>query len=230
MRLLSLLVFILFCASAFSQEYTRYNQLLKSHVDSRGRVDYKKLATSKKQLDQVLQSWQQINFHQLRPKAQLAFLINVYNLATLKAVVDHYPIASIKDINKGKIWDEKRVKLFDKKYSLNEIENELIRAVHKEARVHFVLNCAAKSCPQLLTEALTEANLEKQLMDRTRKFIRDVSYNSIKKDKIVISSIFDWYQNDFGNIIQFINQYHSPPLPANTIITYAPYDWKLNEQ
>lgn len=230
MRRLSLFVFILICTSAFSQDYTRYNQLLKTHVDAKGRVNYKKLITSKKQLDQVLQSWQQINFHKLKPKAQLSFLINVYNLATLKAVVDHYPINSIKDISKGKIWDEKRVMLFTKKYSLNEVENELIRAIHNDARVHFVLNCAAKSCPPLLAEALTEANLEKQLEDRTRKFIKDVGYNSFKKDKIVISSIFDWYQKDFGNTIQFINQYHSPALPANTIIAYAPYDWKLNEQ
>ena len=230
MRCLSFFVFILFCTTAFSQEYKSYNQLLKSHVDARGKVDYKKLTASKKQIDQVLQNWQHINFYKLRPSAQLSFLINVYNLATLKAVVDHYPIKSIKDINNGKIWDEKSVLLFDKKYSLNEIENQLIRAVHKDARVHFVLNCAAISCPPLLAEALTETNLEKQLMDRTRKFILDASQNSFKKDRIVISSIFDWYQKDFGNTILFINQFRSPALPLNTMITYAPYDWKLNSQ
>ena len=92
---------------------------------------------------------------------------------------------------------KKKCLAFDKKYSLNEIENQLIRAVHKDARVHFVLNCAAISCPPLLAEALTETNLEKQLMDRTRKFILDASQNSFKKDRIVISSIFDWYQKRF---------------------------------
>lgn len=230
MKLLWCLFLSLLLSNAQAQDYTAYNQLLKDHVDAKGHVNYKKLVGSKKQINQILTQWQAVNFQQLSTQNQLAFLVNLYNLATLKIVTDHYPISSIKDIAGGKVWDEKRISLMGKKYSLNEIENQLIRSVHKDARVHFVLNCAARSCPPLTGEALTGANLQSMLESRTKSFINHADFNTFKKDKIILSSIFDWYRQDFGNIIGFINRYRSLALPSQIPVSFAPYDWKLNSQ
>lgn len=230
MKLFWCLILSLLLSNARAQDYSDYNQLLKDHVNSKGLVDYKKLVRSKKQINQILSNWQDVNFQKLSSQNQLAFLINLYNLSTLKVVADHYPISSIKDIAGGKVWDEKRISLMGKKYTLNEIENQLIRSVYKDARVHFVLNCAARSCPPLQRQALTGDKLEYTLETSTRTFINDASFNTFKTDKIIVSSLFDWYRQDFGNTIGFINRYRSPALPAKIHVAFAPYDWKLNAQ
>ena len=230
MKLLLSLLIVLNCHLAIGQDYTQYNMLLGQHVDLKGRVNYKALSKEKATILRILTDWQKTDLQKLAKPAKLAFLINLYNLETIYAIVQHYPITSIKDISKGRIWDEKRVVLNKKTYSLNEIENQLIRAEFKDARVHFVLNCAARSCPPLAQEAYTASNIEMKLEEKTRTFINNPDYNTFHKNKVVISSIFDWYKVDFGNTIGFINRYRKPVLPANTPIQYHTYDWKLNSQ
>jgi hypothetical protein len=48
------------------------------------------------------------------------------------------------------------------KIQFRRIENEILRKMD-EPRIHFAINCASVSCPNLLNEAYTEAKLEQQL-------------------------------------------------------------------
>ena len=229
------MILITFAIMAFpwqptAQDYKVFDKLLKTYVDPNGRVNYKMLTKEKTAINQVLDQWQKINAQKLNEKARLAFYINLYNLTTLKVIADNYPIKSIKDIKGGKIWDIGLMVLNGKSYSLNELENQLIRGQYKEPRIHFLINCGAKSCPPLHTEAFTEKNIDELMDKRTRQFINDVLSNTITPKQIKISKIFDWYQTDFGNLVSFINRYSKTKVLNNAKISFMDYDWDLNKQ
>ena len=229
------MILITFAIMAFpwqptAQDYKVFDKLLKTYVDPNGRVNYKMLTKEKTAINQVLDQLQKINTQKLNEKARLAFYINLYNLTTLKVIADNYPIKSIKDIKGGKIWDIGLMVLNGKSYSLNELENQLIRGQYKEPRIHFLINCGAKSCPPLHTEAFTEKNIDELMDKRTRQFINDVLSNTITPKQIKISKIFDWYQTDFGNLVSFINRYSKTKVLNNAKISFMDYDWDLNKQ
>ncbi|HMR87601.1 MAG TPA: DUF547 domain-containing protein [Saprospiraceae bacterium] len=159
---------------------------------------------------------------------KLVFWINTYNAFTLKLVLDNYPIKSIKDINGGKPWDKRFIQIGSTYYSLNEIENEIIRKKFGEPRIHFALNCAAKSCPILVNKAFTKENLNSLLESNTKNFINGPE-NTITKDKLEISSIFDWYGIDFDDLRGFIGKYALTKPSPNAKITFKNYNWALNE-
>jgi hypothetical protein len=101
-----------------------------------------------------------------------------------------------------------------------------------EPRIHFAINCASFSCPNLLNEAYTEEKLEQQLKVVSKNFINDKTKNTIGTIKIEISKIFDWFEGDFktkGSVIDFINQYSIVKISRNAKINYKEYNWSLNE-
>lgn len=108
------------------------------------------------------------DFEALGRDEKLAFLINAYNAFTLRLILDHRPLASIRDIPSSERWDAVRWVLAGRTVSLNQIEHELIRPNFAEPRIHFALVCAAVGCPPLRTEAYTGAELEEQLTDQSR--------------------------------------------------------------
>ena len=140
-------------------------------------------------------------FNSWTQSQRLAFLINLYNAATLKLIVDHYPVKSIKDIGslfKGP-WDQPVVRLFGKTTTLNHLEHDILRKQYSEPRVHMTLVCAAKGCPRLRSEAYLAEKLDEQLDDQSRGYLSSpVGLNVDRKKKVVyFSSIFKWYGEDF---------------------------------
>ncbi len=230
-NLIVLLVVLLSSAFGFAQpSHEAFDTLLKKHVSATGKVNYKNLKADKAALEAYLKmlsentpvdSWSKND--------KFAYWINAYNAATMKTIVDNYPLSSITKLDGGKTWDVKRVKLGDKTYSLNDIENNILRPMG-DARIHFAINCAAKSCPPLLNQAFTAKNLNALLESRTKKFINDPKANALSKGgEIKISKIFDWYGKDFYNITEFINRYAVSKVNDKAKIGYAEYDWALNE-
>jgi Protein of unknown function, DUF547 len=159
---------------------------------------------------------------------KMAFWLNAYNALTIKLLLDNYPVKSIKDLDKGNTWDVSRYALGGKNYSLNEIENKILRPMG-DARIHFGLNCGAKSCPPLHARAFTAAMVETQLDQLTRAFINKTQENQLKGKVLKISNIFNWYASDFGDVVAFLNKYAALPVYKNAKITYTTYDWSLNE-
>jgi hypothetical protein len=86
----------------------------------------------------------------------------------------------------------------------------ILRKQFNEPRIHFVINCASYSCPKLRNEAIQASKLETQLNEATYSFLADKTKNEIARDKVILSSIFDWYAADFtkqGTLIDFLNRY-----------------------
>ncbi|MBX7240874.1 MAG: DUF547 domain-containing protein [Bacteroidia bacterium] len=209
-----------------------FNNLLKKYVSSTGKVDYKGIKSEKDKLYEYLevleanppqQSWDR--------NKRLAYWINAYNANTIKMIIENYPTSSITKIT-AKPWDQAIAKIGDKTYTLNQIENEIIRPTFKEPRIHFAVNCAAKSCPKLHNEAFMPEKLDAQLEKMAKAFINNKEANVISEKKAELSKIFEWYKDDFaaaGGVIAFINKYSDVEVKDNAKVTYREYDWNLNE-
>lgn len=83
--------------------------------------------------------------------------------------------------------------------------------------------------PSLLNKAWTADNLNAQLDSRARMFINNPDYNQLSGNPVYVSKIFDWYAADFGNLIDFLNQYAAQSVPEDARIEYREYDWALNK-
>ncbi|EGG94045.1 hypothetical protein IMCC1989_378 [gamma proteobacterium IMCC1989] len=218
------------------QTYVQYNllnqvQLKQSNSNTQPSI-----------VDQYLEYLATVNPLTLSRQEQQAYWLNLYNAATVQLIVRNYPVSSITKLGKGLFsfgpWNDDIVTVNQQKISLNDIEHGILRPVYDDPRIHYAVNCASFSCPNLLVTAFTGENIEALLDKGARDYINHTRAVSVKDDELVLSKIYDWFQEDFGGseegVISHIKQYANSGLleQLNTIdtnkIRYA-YDWKLNE-
>jgi hypothetical protein len=237
---LSLLLFIVISPKAFSFDHAhvQWNMVLKANVKivkGQSLVDYKAIKAAPLVLSNYLKSLEKLTkkeFDSFSSNQKLAFWINAYNAYTVKLIVSKYPVKSIKDTGSmfQSAWAKSFILLFDTMYSLDDIEHKIIRKDFKEPRIHFALNCASISCPNLITEPFVAIKLDSQLEKATKKFLLNTNKNKLKGDILLLSKIFDWYGEDFekshGSVSKFVGKYIK--LPKKFELAYLPYDWKLN--
>lgn len=214
--------------SFFSHE--AWNTLTQKHISPTGKVNYQGFKADKTALEAYLKSLADnpVQNDWSRSK-KMAYWINAYNAFTIKLIVDNYPIKSIMDLDGGKVWDRKWIKLGGQTYSLNNIEHDILRPQFKDARIHFAVNCAAKSCPPIWNHAWTAENLDNQLTKATKAFINNATYNQLDEKAVVVSKIFEWYAVDFGNLPNYLKEYANKTIDENAKVTYQKYNWALNE-
>ncbi len=173
---------------------------------------------------------------------KLAFWINAYNAFTVRLVLNHYPVESIRKIGWLPLgaFREPFIPMPGLKggnVSLNHIEHRTLRGAFREPRTHFALVCAARSCPALRPEAYRGADLDRQLDEQGRAFLGDPAKNRLDTpDRVLyLSSIFDWFREDFaaasGSLWAFVAPYLgvavTDPPPR---IEFLDYDWRLNDR
>ena len=79
--------------------------------------------------------------------------------------------------------------------------------------------------------AFTEENVEVSLEKLMTAFINDSSRNKLSKKEVQISSIFDWFKEDFtknGSITDYLNKYSETEISPKAKISYLKYNWSLN--
>lgn len=218
--------------AAVAIDHSAFDALLRAHVSSSGKVDYAAIKSKISVLDKYLGYLSQnVPSSNASKNEKLAFWINAYNANTIKLIVDNYPVNSIMDLYGGKAFDNKWIKIGGETLSLNDIENNKIRAKFNEPRIHFAVNCAAKSCPPILNKAWTADNLEANLNARTKAFVNDSAYNKLSAGSVEISKIFEWYAKDFpGDIVSYLNKYSSTSISKSASVSYIEYDWALNKK
>lgn len=210
-------------------DHSIWDNILRNFVSSTGQVNYRSLKNSSTTLDGYLEELQTYPPQNNWERNQImAYWINAYNAYTIKLIIDNYPVNSIKDIHGGDPWNKKWIKIGGSTYSLNQIENDILRARYGDARIHFAVNCAAASCPPLYNRAFTASNLNSTLQRLTRSFVNNSSYNTLSSAKIEISKIFEWYAGDFGNVKSYIDGFTDVEIGANTQVSYKEYNWALN--
>jgi hypothetical protein len=238
-------------AGVGSIDHQPLTELLSDHVRD-GRVFYAALCHDDR-LEPYLAALSAVDPARLPDEQhRLAFWINAYNAFTLKIICDNFPVKSINDLHFGglvvgtvlnkTIWDKKFIVINNEKLSLNNIEHDIIRKQFNDARIHFALVCAAKSCPPLRSEAFEPDMLDEQLNDQGLVFFADRDKNWFDADKKVahLSKIMDWYGGDFGPSKAEVLKSIAPLLPAEVAATiaadpdgwrvsYLDYDWSLND-
>lgn len=215
--------------------HAAFTVVLQAHVTD-GKVDYRELKAAPQRLGQYLDALAAVSESQFKTWSkpeQVAYLVNLYNAATLKLVADHYPVGSIKDIGgffKGP-WDLPVVRLFGEGITLNNLEHDILRKDFADPRLHMVLVCAARGCPPLRPEAYVAGRLEEQLDAQSRTYLQSPRGLQIDRDKgeARISAIFRWYKEDFPSVPAFVSR-HSGRNLDGLRIRYIDYDWGLNEQ
>ena len=206
-----------------------FNDLLQTHVSTSGKVNYAGIKTDVAKLDNYIKLLQENPASSDWSRdARLAYWINAYNAFTIKLIINNFPVGSIMDLDGGKPWDKSWISIGDKTYSLNDIEHKIIRPKFGDARIHFAVNCAAKSCPPIANKAYTEANVNSLLEQRTRQFINDGTYNKYEGAQAKVSKIFEWYGEDFGDLAAYLNKYLNNKLPDGSEISFLDYNWSLN--
>ena len=175
--------------------------------------------------------------------ARIAFWVNAYNLLAIKAVVDHYPVPSIKDGGSllRPIWKRPVGTVAGRDYTLDAIEHDILRARFREPRVHLALVCASLSCPDLRPEPYAANRLDAQLTDAARRFLANPTKGlQLGPDGRTarVSAIFKWFAEDFGGpdgVVRFIRAAADPAVVERLAgldgrrLSYLDYDWSLND-
>lgn len=243
------LLLSLSCASMHPEQkgsqaisHSAFDLLLKTYVDGIGGVNYKGLKEKGQDLNAYIEALAQNGPDESTwsKDEQLVYWINAYNALTLQLILEYYPVASIKDLGStikipfvSTAWDVEVFSVGGEKLSLNNIEHNIIRKNFEEPRIHFVLVCAAKSCPKLRNEAYSVNKLEEQLSDQTKSFLSNPDKNRISENKLQLSNLFSWYEGDFTkneSLISFLNRYSSVTIEKRASKKFMKYDWSLNEQ
>ncbi len=226
--------------------HSQWDRLLhiyvSDHQDGVNRFDYAAVtATDRAALDAYLAMLEMIAISKASRAAQMAYWINFYNALTVKVILDHYPVQSIRQIKNGLFsfgpWKVKRVTVEGRLLSLDEMEHDILRPQFRDPRIHYAVNCASWSCPNLMAEAYTAENLDQQLDDGARAYVNHLRGVQINKaGRLVLSSIYNWYKADFGHdddhVLDHIRHYASPrllqTLKGRSLIDGYDYDWTLN--
>jgi hypothetical protein len=229
--------------------YDGYARLLAQVVKGT-RVDYRALVAARADLDAVAAAFDAPETRAIaqwsRPE-QMAFWINAYNVFTLRAIADHYPIRSallttsprnsIRQIDG--VWTSLTWRAAGRSLTLDHIEHEILRPVFKDPRVHFAINCASVGCPPLNREPYLAGKLDAQLDEAARRYLASPSGLQVAGDRLKVSSILKWYGEDFGTprdraVLAVIERFGPPPAAAlaasgRAKLEFLDYDWTLND-
>lgn len=233
--------------------YAEWTRILHIHYHPNHGMDYESLARSDwNAMKALVAAFSRVDSKELDPKARLAFYLNLYNLSVVNLAMENRQVASIRDLSTDPII---RINIFKKDLvqmkggaiSLQTLENKLIREGYRDPRVHFALNCAAKSCPPLRQEAFTGAAVDAQLDDQTWRFfadpIRGTRFEETGGDLVIhLTRIMDggsWFRQDFdawgGGRLAFLRRHVSPDrqhlmdqYAGRTRLAFDAYDWSLN--
>ena len=175
--------------------------------------------------------------------ARRSYWINSYNALVLHAVLEYWPLDSVRDVEisfssrlvpgKGFFYDRKVV-VGGETTSLYQLEKEVL-ASQKDPRLHFALNCASESCPVLRPWEWTD----EQLDQAARDFVNKDENVSVADGELLVSTIFKWYKRDFPRDLNgYLQQYAEPDLLRQLRLAqeqgyptrYREYDWSLNAE
>lgn len=235
-------------------DHNPLDELLSKHVRD-GLVDYRGLREEKAKLRAYIKRMASVEPDRM-PTVwdELAFWINAYNACALFAIVEHYPIKSVREI--PGFFDRITYRIGQRPLTLDGIKHGKVRRF-RDPRVHFALVCGAQSSPRLYARAFSPQRLERELDERARSFITDPAHIGSHLDRqanqLWLSALFRIYAWDFANpqgmpnllaglnpfipaakLSQFVSRY----LPAEDVeyikqrnprLRFMPFDWRLNE-
>ncbi|HTD51450.1 MAG TPA: DUF547 domain-containing protein, partial [Thermoanaerobaculia bacterium] len=165
-----------------------------------------------------------------------AFYINAYNVFAIETLLEN-PGKKIIDVDGA--FKTAKHRVGGEMLTLDDIENKLRE--FKDARIHFAIVCASKSCPPLAPKAYRAQGLSESLDRQGREFVNDASKNSIDKAKgrVALSMIFNWnrkeFERDAGSLQKCLAKYIADPATVSWLAAsgkepeFLEYDWNPNQ-
>ena len=178
-----------------------------------------------------------------------AFWINIYN-AYIQILLQENP--ELYD-NREKFFSSKQIPIAKQLLSFDDIEHGFIRSSKlklslgfvrnpfsseiemkfrtkkTDGRIHFALNCGAKSCPKITVFSANE--FEDQIDRQAKSFLKSVSSYDAEENKVSTTALFSWFRGDFGGkkgTINYLKEYEVIPISSYPSVRYNTYDWTLN--
>lgn len=172
-----------------------------------------------------------------------AFWINSYNAYFQILRKEH-------GLKKPEIYKEKRITIAGHQFSLDDIEHGILRRfrykyslgffanpfaasfIKKVAvdvvdyRIHFALNCGAKSCPPIAF--YTADRLEDQLELATLSFLEVDTEIKESEKEVHITALMKWFLHDFGGrkgIRKILSQQLNKDFTGYKLV-FKPYSWE----
>lgn len=177
---------------------------------------------------------------------KLAFWVNIYNATTQLSLKEHPEYFQ----DRGSFYPRKLITIAHEAFSLDEIEHGILRrntskyslgyfrkwgtrkAIKKlmvkriDPRIHYALNCGAKSCPPVMF--FDDTKIDAQLDLSARGYLEA---ECEKKDgKIYVPALFSWFRGDFGGkkgIYKFLRNYEILKPGEKPTIEFKSYNWDL---
>ncbi|AXY02000.1 DUF547 domain-containing protein [Vibrio alfacsensis] len=217
--------------------HQEWQQLIDTYLVEQGEntlFRYNKVSsTHKATLKQYIQRLAKLDPLQYKQAEQYAYWVNLYNAITVKLILDNYPVESITKLG-GLFsfgpWGEDVVVINGKSLTLNDIEHRILRPIWNDPRTHYAVNCASLGCPNLQTLAFTADNTQ-ALLDNAAKHSSTAKGVSVQGNTAQLSSIYEWFANDFGGekqLFNHISKYAPQYKNFSGKVTYE-YDWSLNQ-
>lgn len=206
-------------------------------------VDYPNLKPEDLQLlSQYVTQMASIDIDDYNRDEQLAYWINLYNALTVQLVAGYYPISSVQEINISPglfsigPWGATLITVKGVRLSLDEIHNRIIRPIWNDPRTHYAINNATIGAANLQGQAFTGARINEQLNQSAAEYINSMRGVQVIDGQLVVSKIYEWFAEDFGedaqDIIQHLRQFAGPELleklkTIQSIHSYT-YNWHIN--
>ena len=237
-RILFVLVLFLFGGMSFAQSpadsfFQQADAFLKANV-SDGLIDYQGIKEESSELNDLVGQIAKMPTGEMSLDQKKAFYINSYNLLTIHSIIINGIPKSPLDVEG--FFNEQKHTVAGKNLTLDGLEKETLFPAFPDARVHFVLVCAAKGCPPIRPYAYKPENLDQQIQKATVSTLNSDYFIRFKpkQGKVLVSEIFKWYESDFleeaESILAYINRFRSEEINPNAVVDYYTYDWGLNSQ
>ncbi|GLT18211.1 DUF547 domain-containing protein [Vibrio zhanjiangensis] len=225
-------------ASTLVVDHQDWQQLLDQYLVSKGEYTLFKYASVSAKDKQVLANYLErlakTDPLSLNKAQQYAYWVNLYNAITVQLILDNYPVKSITKLG-GLFsfgpWGDEVITINGKTLTLNDIEHRILRPIWNDPRTHYAVNCASLGCPNLQHKAFTADNTESLLEQAAKSFINSDKGVLVNGNGARLSSIYDWFGEDFGDkpeLIKHLSQYRADLGTLDGKISYD-YDWSLND-
>jgi len=200
-----------------------------------------------------IQSFQSLSFDELRhqftsDEEKKAFWINLYNAYT-QVLLKKNPESYNK---RSQFFGSKEILIAGARFSLDDIEHGILRhskikwslgylnklfpnkkekalrVDQLDYRLHFALNCGAKSCPPIAF--YKPENIHPQLEQATRAYLTSEAEFDKEKNILKLPALMSWFRRDFGGkkkMIELVKSLNIIPAEVNPKIKFKPYDWSL---
>lgn len=246
-----ILLFIIIPFAARPQDSTRMEHTNNKWVQLS--QDFMYAARTDDSTETFIQQLQNMRLDELRSAIQTddekkAFWINLYNAYTqvsLKNNPEQYK-------KRSSFFGKKQFTIAGELFSLDDIEHGILRrskikwslgyfnkpfpgkiekalrVTQLDYRLHFALNCGAKSCPPIAY--YNPESISKQLDLATKAYLKGETEYDASSNTVYLPAIMSWFRRDFGGkkkMIMLLQQLSIVPEGKQPLIKFKKYDWTL---